>query len=78
MFNFVHEEDKACADSGTTHIMLPDYSVFLSYCQVTGCTVTLSDNTQLCITGIGSSKFSLNDKVILVRGGGSTFTTYVA
>jgi len=68
VFNFVHDDDEACADSGATHIMLPDYSAFPSYHRVAGRTVTLGDNTQLRIAGIGSAKFSLNGKVILVRG----------
>jgi len=60
-------DDEACADSGATDTMLPDYDAFVSYRRLTGRHVTLGDDSELPIAGIGSAKFAVNGKVLLLR-----------
>ena len=69
VFQVVNDDnDEACADSsGATDNMLRDYSAFISYRKVTGRHVTLGDDSELPITGIGSAKFAVNGKVLLLR-----------
>ena len=63
------DEDKACADLGEIHvIMLPDYGAFVSFQKVSGRYMTLGDDTKVPILGEETAKFSLNGKIILVRG----------
>ena len=60
-------EDECCADSGATHVMLPDYKAFNSYRTQVGRTVTLGDKSTVPIAGEGTATFSINGKVITVR-----------
>jgi hypothetical protein len=59
--------EECCADSGATHMMLPDYMAFNSYRKHSHRTVKLGDKSTLRIAGEGTATFSLNGKVITVR-----------
>ena len=63
----VAEENEACADSGATGMMLDDYAAFVSYHKVADQHVELGDDTRLPIAGVGTAKFSLNGKVVMLR-----------
>ena len=66
--HFTSEDaDEACADSGATDVMLPDFGAFISYHQCVNCFAILGDETPLPILGKGTSKLSLNGKVIIIR-----------
>ena len=67
VFNFIQDEDEACADSGATDPMLPDYGAFISYRKCTNKYVTLGDESRLPIAGIGTAKFSLNKRILIIR-----------
>lgn len=68
VFKFVvDDDDKACANSGATDVMLPDYLAFLSYVSCKDWWVTLGDNSRLRIAGTGTAKLSLNGKVIILH-----------
>jgi hypothetical protein len=56
-----------CADSGATHMMLPDILAFKTYRPQRNRTVKLGDNSTLQIAGEGTAIFPLNNKVIKVR-----------
>lgn len=57
----------AIADSGATHHMWPEYSAFTSYRPLTNESVTLADDTQAPVAGIGSVKILFDGKVIDMR-----------
>ena len=57
----------AIADSGATHHMFPDYSVFISYRCLMNKFVRLADKTLSPIHGVGMVKVLLNNKVITLR-----------
>jgi len=61
------DPDEACADSGDTDVMLPDFNAFISYRTCTNrCTIP-GNETPLPILGDSTAKFSLNDKLSLIR-----------
>ena len=47
--------------------MLNDFKAFLSYKKVYGRYVTLGNDTRLPLLGIGTAKFSLTGKVLIIR-----------
>ena len=63
------EVDTACADSGATDHMIPDYSAFISYRPSLDSddNVILGDDTTARIAGRGTAVISLNGKRILLR-----------
>ena len=60
------DPDEACAGSGATDVMLPDFNAFMSYRTCTNRFAILGDETPLPILGEGTAKFSLNGKVLLI------------
>ena len=67
-FHFIDSEEEACADSGATHVMLPDCEAFLSLHRCHHRTVTLGDESVVAVCGEGLAVISLNRKTILLRG----------
>ena len=68
MIQLVRDDgDEACADSGATHYMFPDYAAFLSYRRCSDRTCDLGDDTSVPILGVGTAAVRLNGKAILLR-----------
>ena len=61
------DADEACADSGSTDVMIPDFGAFISYRKCVNRFAILGDETPLPILGKGTAKFSRNGKVLLIR-----------
>ena len=59
-------EDDACADLGATDIILPDFGAFISYHTCMNRVALLGNETPLPILGEGTTKFSLNGKVLII------------
>ena len=53
------------AESVASEDMFPDYSNFKTYHRLTNRYVTLGDNTNLPIEGIGTAVYTLNGRTIL-------------
>ncbi len=68
IFKFVKDKDKACVDSGATHVILNNYLTFNSFKKVMGRYVVLGNNMTVLILGEETAKLSINGKVIIVRG----------
>jgi len=60
------DPEEACADSGTTDVMIPDFNTFISYRPCTNRFAILGNETSLPILREGTEKFSLNGKILLI------------
>ena len=60
------EDEECCADSGATDVMLPDFLAFVSYHKCYNHFALLGADTKLPILGEGTTKFSLNSKIVLI------------
>ena len=61
------DEDEACAESGATDVMLPDFGDFIFYRKCVNRFAILGNETPLPILGKGTAKFSINGKVLIIR-----------